>query len=175
MPHIPKLHIPKKKVDLQKHYEIVMEQRRVLKTYTTAKAGTDQFLEYCVLVRQSYLEGQREFGISKPRINEIVDYCGNLFLELIDKDCWELARFHADRTALKAGRLHDEIEPIARAELTLRQMAIHALDCAHQKFRKSVRISEWEIEIRQAINEFNEAVDAWIEAKRIWPGIGPAR
>jgi hypothetical protein len=152
-----------------------MEQKRVLDIYTSAKVGTDQFLEYCVQVRQSILEGQREFGISERRINQIVDYCRDLFLALIDEDCRELAWFHADRTGFQKARgVHHEIEPIARAELTLRQIAIHSLDCAHQKFRKSVRLSEWDNQIHEAVNEFKTAVNAWIEVKQSWPGIGPS-
>ena len=55
----------------------------------------------------------------------------------------------------------DALQPIARAELQLRQLALLCLREASRPYRRTIRVPDWDRHLEELQAEFDAAVEAW--------------
>jgi hypothetical protein len=91
---------------------------------------------------------------------------GDLLLLLVEPIFRETLGSLADHSAAQEAQSLGALEPLARAELTLRNLAILTLEVASQTFEPSSRLPRWARTIQEARAAHEEAVDFLAQTRR---------
>ena len=144
--------------------EVIQEE--VLTQFHLARGGLEQFYRISSYARELALQGSCDDNFDKVQFDPLITELERALLIITADRFREGYQQYAKPVAFRLPPHLYLIEPVARAELTLRNLTIASLKSGRGRFRKPYWHPQWICEIERAEVEWQDAMLAWHPLKQ---------
>lgn len=145
---------------------MLYEQDHRLHCYAAARSAWEPLFTKCDEAREAYASGEQRVDFGHDQLDALVTACQDSLLVLLPFESRERLRSQTSSVLLGRARNLEDVETLARAELTLRRLAVLYLKAASRPYRGEVRSPDWDRLLQEALSEFDAAEGGWEEASR---------